>query len=62
MLEGNPLERRRHDPRYQKAAYAGTVRARPGSLRGPSVSHSTSSLYGGFVWMRRVLNGPPRPG
>jgi hypothetical protein len=36
------------------------VRARPGRLSTHSVSHSKSSLYGEFVWARRVLNSQKR--
>ena len=43
-----------------------TVRARPGRLSAFSILYSKSSLYGIFVWVRRVLltaqNGDIRPG
>jgi hypothetical protein len=36
------------------------VRARPGRLRGLSISHSISTLFGVFVWACRVLSSPKR--
>ena len=37
-----------------------TVRARPGRLRGLSVSHRKSVFYGAFVWARGALNSERR--
>jgi hypothetical protein len=46
-------------PNFDSMPHA--VRARlEGRLSALSVLHSTS-LYGGFVWARGVLNGPNRP-
>jgi hypothetical protein len=36
----------------------GAVRARLGPLRALSVFHSQASLYGGFLWALKALNGP----
>ena len=46
----------KYDARHRRK----TVRARPGRLGALSVFHSKSSLYGGFVWACRALNGQKR--